>query len=152
MAQVPDAYLWLAGDGPLRRELEDLAQRLAVKPRVRFLGWRDDVAALFAACDVFACSSRLEPLGNVVIEAWAQEAPVVATDSLGPGTLIKHMESGVLAPVDDGFALGRALKLVLGDEGLRQRIAQGGHEVYQARFTESVVVRQYLDFFKRIGS
>ncbi|MDP6884951.1 MAG: glycosyltransferase, partial [Rhodospirillales bacterium] len=40
MTRVPDAYLWLAGEGPLRRELEDLAQKLAVKPRVRFLGWR----------------------------------------------------------------------------------------------------------------
>ena len=78
--------------------------------------------------------------------------PVVATDSLGPGTLIAHMETGVLAPVDDGAALGRALKLVLGDEGLRQRIARDGHGVYQARFTEAVVVRQYLEFFKRIGS
>ncbi len=150
MIRVPDAYLWLAGEGPLRRELEDLAQKLAVKPRVRFLGWRDDVAALFAACDVFVCSSRLEPLGNVVIEAWAQEVPVVATDSLGPGTLIEHMETGVLAPVDDGAALGRALKLVLGDTGLHQRITRDGHGVYKARFSESVVVRQYLDFFNRI--
>jgi glycosyltransferase involved in cell wall biosynthesis len=91
-------------------------------------------------------------LGNVVIEAWAQEVPVVATDSLGPGTLIEHMETGVLAPVDDGAALGRALKLVLGDAALRQRISRDGHGAYQARFTESVVVRQYLDFFKRIDS
>ena len=152
MIRVPDAYLWLAGDGPLRRELEDLAQSLAVKPRVRFLGWRDDVAALFAACDVFACPSRLEPFGNVVIEAWAQSVPVVATDSLGPGTLIAHMETGVLAPVDDGAALGRSLKLVLEDTDLRQSIARAGHGVYQARFTESVVVRHYLDFFKRIAA
>jgi glycosyltransferase involved in cell wall biosynthesis len=150
MARVPDAYLWLAGDGPLRRELEDLAQKLGIKPRVRFLGWRDDVAALLSACDVFACSSRLEPLGNVVIEAWAQKILVVATDSLGPGTLIKHMETGVLVPVDDAAAFGRALKLVLEDTDLRQRMACDGHEGYQAKFTESVVVPQYLDFFKRI--
>ena len=108
--------------------------------------------ALFAACDVFACPSRLEPFGNVVIEAWAQSVPVVATDSLGPGALIAHMETGVLAPVDDGAALGRSLKLVLEDTDLRQSIARAGHGVYQARFTESVVVRHYLDFFKRIAA
>ena len=151
MRRVLDAYLWLAGEGPERRALEDLAQELAVKPRVRFLGWRDDTAALFAACDVVVCPSRIEPLGNVVIEAWAQAVPVVATDSLGPGTLIDHMETGILTPVDDAATLGHAIKLVLEDDGLSRRIARAGHAVYEARFTESVVVERYLEFFNRVA-
>ena len=152
MARVPDAYLWLAGEGPLRQELEGAAERVAVKPRLRFLGWRDDVAALYAACDVVVCPSRVEPLGNVVIEAWAQARPVVATDSLGPGTLIQHMETGVLVPVDDADSLGHAIRLVLRDESLRQHIVQAGRAAYEARFTEAAVVRQYLEFFTRITS
>ncbi len=48
------------------------AERLGIAERVRFLGWRDDVAALIAAADALVCPSRHEPLGNVVIEAWAQ--------------------------------------------------------------------------------
>ena len=150
LVRVPDAYLWLAGDGPLRGELEKLAERLGVRPRVRFLGWRDDVAALFAACDMFVCPSRHEPLGNVVIEAWAHGVPVVAADGLGPGTLIDHRETGLLAPIDDVEALMRAMRLVLSDDGLRNRIARGGYDVYQERFTEAAVVDQYLKFFERI--
>ena len=50
---IPNAYLWLAGEGPKRTELEAQAEKLGVKPRVRFLGWRDDTEALLASCDIF---------------------------------------------------------------------------------------------------
>ncbi len=150
LARVPNAYLWLAGDGPLRLELENLAGTLAVRPRVRFLGWRDDVSALFAASNLFVCSSRHEPLGNVVIEAWAQGVPVVACDSMGPGALIEHMTNGILAPVDDAEALAKGIRMVLEDNELAERLARRGFETYQDRFTESAVVQKYLDFFDRI--
>ncbi len=152
LAQAPDVYLWLAGEGPLRGELEGLAQHLAVKPRVRFLGWREDTAALFAAADIFVCPSRREPLGNVVIEAWAQGVPVIAADSLGPGTLIEHMETGVLTPVDDAAALANAIRGVIGDEVLRAHLAGKGRAEYEARFTEAVGVQRYLDFFEKVTS
>ena len=69
VSRVPSVYLWIAGEGPLKTELEKQAENLAVKPRTRFLGWREDTAALLAGADVFVCPSRHEPLGNVVIEA-----------------------------------------------------------------------------------
>ena len=80
LAKVPGAYLCLAGEGPCRGELETLAERLGVKPRIRFLGWREDTAPLFAAADVLVCPSRHEPLGNVVVEAWAHDVPVIAAE------------------------------------------------------------------------
>ena len=152
LARVPSAYLWIAGEGPLRRELEELAEHLAVKPRVRFLGWREDVAALFAACDIFVCPSRYEPLGNVVIEAWAQETPVIAADSLGPGTLVEDMEDGILVPVNDAEALSQALNFLIGDAALRQRLAAAGRRTYEERFTEASVIEQYLAFFEGVLS
>lgn len=151
VARVPNVYLWLAGEGPLRRELEAKAERIGIKPRVRFLGWRDDVEALFAAADIFVCPSRHEPLGNVVIEAWAQGVPVVATDSLGPGTLIRHGETGILVPVDDAAALARSIKRLVEDEGTRSELGRRGREAYEAGFTEESVVRQYLDFFDKVA-
>ena len=152
LTRVPSAYLWIAGEGPLRRELEGLAEHLAIKPRVRFLGWREDVAALFAACDMFVCPSRHEPLGNVVIEAWAQEAPVIAASSLGPGTLIEDMENGILVPVDDAKALAQAINFLLGNANLGRRFAAAGHRTYEEGFTKAAVVERYMAFFKEILS
>ena len=151
VARVPNAYLWLAGEGPLRGELTKLAEDLAIKPRVRFLGWRDDTAALLRAADLFVCPSRHEPLGNVVIEAWAQGLPVVAADSMGPGTLIENMETGILVPVDDEIMMARAIRAVIEDDNLAERIARQGYNTYQENFTEAKVIEQYISFFDRIA-
>lgn len=150
LARIPNAYLWLAGEGPKRGELEAQAEKLGIKPRVRFLGWRDDTAALLASCDVFVCPSRHEPLGNVVVEAWAQSKPVVAADSLGPGVLIDQEENGVLVPIDDSQSLAYALSQVIEDNNLRSHIAYQGRKAYEERFTEDIVVSQYLNFFESL--
>jgi glycosyltransferase involved in cell wall biosynthesis len=150
LARIPNTYLWLAGEGPKRAELEAQAEKLGVKPRVRFLGWRDDIDALLASCDVFVCPSRHEPLGNVVVEAWAQSKPVVAADSLGPGVLIDQNQNGVLVPVDDAKSLAYGIQQVLGDENLRSAIARHGRATYEERFTEAMVVEQYLNFFESL--
>ncbi|MDP6172882.1 MAG: glycosyltransferase [Rhodospirillales bacterium] len=150
VARVPDVYLWLAGDGPLRGELEAQAERLGIKPRVRFLGWCEDTGPLLAAADIFVCPSRHEPLGNVVIEAWAHSVPVVAADSLGPGTLLDQGDSGLLVPVDDAPAMAGAIRSVINDNVLAQHLADHGHAAYQAGFTEKIVVEKYLEFFQRL--
>jgi len=148
VSRVPNSYLWLAGEGPEREKLEKLAEKLAIKPRVRFLGWREDAADLLATCDIFVCPSRHEPLGNVVIEAWAQSKPVVAADSLGPGTMIEHMKTGLLVPVDDAAMMARAIRHIIDNEDVRDRVAEQGHDVFCENFVENEVVDKYMSFFE----
>ncbi len=150
LAQVPEAHLWLAGEGPLRGALEAEARRLGIDSRIRFLGWRDDTAALFAAADLLVCPSRHEPLGNVVIEAWAQGVPVIAAASAGPRALVADGANGLLVPVDDAAALAGAIRRGIADSALRERLRRGGTAAYEAEFTEDAVVRRYLDFFARV--
>lgn len=150
MRRLPDVYLWLAGDGPERESLETLAERKGVKPRVRFLGWRNDVPALLATCDAFICPSRHEPLGNVVLEAWAQRVPVIAADSRGPGALIDNEQNGLLIPVDNSIELARAAMKLIRDPILAQRLGAGGREAYEANYTETKVVARYRTFFEEV--
>lgn len=150
IASAPTLYLWIAGEGPLRGELEALARQLGVAERVRFLGWRDDVPALFAAADLFICPSRHEPLGNVVIEAWAQALPVIATAAQGPCELIADGIDGVLVPIDDAAALAGAIAQLLSQPGLAEGLAARGRAAYEARFTEAAVVARYLDFLAKV--
>jgi glycosyltransferase involved in cell wall biosynthesis len=151
LVDVPGAYLWIAGDGPLLGELERLASHLGVMPRVRFLGWRDDVAALHAAADLFVCPSRHEPLGNVVIEAWAQSKPVVACASQGPSQLIKDSKTGLLTPVDNIPALASAMRRLLADPAYAAQLGAGGRAAFEAQFTEAAVVARYLEFFRQVA-
>ena len=149
LALYEGGVLWLGGEGPEEAALKQVAQRHAVADRVRFLGWRRDVAALMAAADVFVCPSRHEPLGNVVLEAWAHRLPVVATATAGPAALIEDGESGMLVPAEDADALARAVSALLANPGLAAQVADAGHAAYGAGYTEASVVAQYCEFFEQ---
>jgi glycosyltransferase involved in cell wall biosynthesis len=151
LAQVPEAYLLLAGVGPERETLEKLAVHAGVKPRVRFLGWREDIADLMATVDLFVHPARHEPLGNVILEAWAHARPVVATASDGPALLIEAGETGLLSPVDDVAALAATVRAALADRKAARNMAEAGHARYQKDFTKEAVVGQYRAFFERIS-
>lgn len=150
LAKADGVHLWIAGEGELRAALKAQAERLGIARRVRFLGWRDDVAALLAAADMLICPSRHEPLGNVVIEGWAHRRPVIASASDGPRGLIEDGRDGLLVPVDDAAALAAAIHRIATDRGLSAVLAAAGRTAYESRFTEAAVVRDYLDFFARI--
>ncbi len=150
LALVPDAVLWLAGDGPERQRLEELAAATGTAARVRFLGWRNDAADVIAAADLLVSPSRHEPLGNVILEGWAQHRPVVATRSAGARHLLDDRRTGLLCPVDDAPALAGAIRTVLGDTDLASRLSAAGASACRASFGEGAVVDAWLDLFRRV--
>lgn len=151
MRQVARAHLWLAGDGSERAALVALAQRLGIADRVHFLGWRDDVAALYTAADLCVSSSRIEPLGNVVIEAWAAGKPVIAAAAAGPRELIEDGKTGRLVPLEDATALATAITQLTDDPAARRHLAAAGRAAYEAEFSEARIVGLYRDFFDRVA-
>jgi glycosyltransferase involved in cell wall biosynthesis len=151
LALTPGAYVWLAGEGPERAKLAALASELGISDRVRWLGWRADIAPLFAACDIFVCPSRHEPLGNVVLDAYAHERAVVATRSQGPSALIEDEVSGLLTPIDDAPALAAAISRLSADRALAARLAAAGHTVWRENYCEEIVVAKYLALFERLA-
>ncbi len=142
--------LCLAGDGALMPTFQALAAEEGVADRVRFLGWRDDQAALLGACDLCVVSSFHEPLGNVILEAWSLKVPVVSAASEGPSWLIEHGETGLLCQpmnVDDFAAkITRAQH----DPALLASLAAKGHAKWASGFSKDVICRQYTDFFSKI--
>ena len=152
LAKTPDAYLWIAGAGPLEAKLRAMAQALGVAPRVRFLGWRTDPSALYRAADICVFPSRYEPLGNVVIQSWAHGLPVIAAASQGPAALIADGEDGLLVPIDDADALAEAIGRLIADPMLRIRLVQNGAERVEAQFSPAAVVAQWRRLFADYGA
>ncbi len=150
VAEIPGAYLWLAGEGPQRSELESLAHSLGVAERVRFLGWQWDPWPYFAAADAYVVPSRHEPLGNVVLEGWMMGVPMVAAASQGPSWLIKDEETGLLVPIDDAPAMAAAIWRLIEDRGVAERLVRQGRAEYEASFTEEVGVRRYFALFDKV--
>jgi glycosyltransferase involved in cell wall biosynthesis len=152
LAELPDAYLWIAGVGPEEAKLKALAQALGVAPRVRFLGWRTDPSALYRAADVCVFPSRYEPLGNVVIQAWAHGLPVVAAASQGPAALIEDGRHGILIPVDDAEALADGVRRILAERKLADGFKARGLGRVAAEFSEAAVVAQWKTLFSDYGA
>ena len=152
LTRIPEAWLWIAGVGPLEAKLRGMAQALGVEDRVRFLGWRTDPSALYRAADVCVFPSRYEPLGNVVIQAWAHGLPVVAAASQGPGALIGDGKDGLLVPVDDAEALADGVRRLLADRALGSRLAKAGRQRVEREFSKAAVVAQWRELFARYGS
>ncbi|HZZ34034.1 MAG TPA: glycosyltransferase [Phenylobacterium sp.] len=152
LAALPDAYLWIAGVGPLEAKLKAMAQALGVEDRVRFLGWRTDPSALYRAADVCVFPSRYEPLGNVVIQAWAHGLPVIAAESQGPKALIEDGRDGLLVPIDDAAALADGVRQLLSDRGRAAKLAERGLGRVAAEFSEAAVVAQWKTLFSDYGA
>ncbi len=149
---VPAATLCVAGEGEERAALLALARELGVAHRAHFLGWREDRGALFAACDLFVCPSRHEPLGNVIPEAWSAGRAVLAAAAQGPREIVAEGRDGVLVPVDDEVALGRAMAALLADAPRRAALGAAGRASYEARFAEAAVLAEWRAFLARVAA
>ena len=150
--QVPNAALWILGEGPDRPALEQQITRLSLENHVQLLGFRDNPYAYMAAADVFALSSVFEGFGNVVAEAMACGTPVVSTDCpYGPSEIITDGVNGLLVRPRDPAALANAILRVLRDPKLGASMIKQGRR--RARdFAASAIAAQYGRLFDRLTS
>jgi glycosyltransferase involved in cell wall biosynthesis len=128
VAEVPDAIFVLAGEGPERAALEARAAELEVAERVSFLGRREDIPQLLAACDVFALPSLYEGSSLAVLEAMAAGTPVVSSAIGGTEELVEDGRTGLLVAPGDAQALAGALRRLLDEPELRSELAAKARE------------------------
>ncbi|MCG5483978.1 MAG: glycosyltransferase [Sinorhizobium meliloti] len=147
VAGLPGIYLWLLGDGEERDNLHKLATDLGVSSRVRFAGWQEDTRPFLAAADVFVMSSSHEPLGNVILESWAQGTPVVSTRSEGPQWFMRDGENGLMVDIGDAEGFARAIEQIVADNSLSTRLAERGHETLVGQFSREAITDAYLQLF-----
>ncbi|AEU35837.1 glycosyltransferase [Granulicella mallensis] len=111
LPSVPDAHLIFVGDGPLRPQLEQMAQSLGIRSRVTFLGWRKDVGAVLKASDIYVHPTHSDGFGIAACEAMAAGLPVVASDVPGLAQLVAGV--GILFPAEDDKALASHLNALI---------------------------------------
>lgn len=133
-AELPGWRLAIVGGGPLREELQSLAQDLGIAPRIDWLGYLDDPIPYLRASKFFVLTSRFEGSPNALLEAMACGlASVVADASPGPLELIGD-DAGLVVPVEDAAATAAAIVRLANDEGLRARLGEAAvkrTEMYQ---------------------
>lgn len=153
-ADNPSLTLILAGDGPLRVELEELAGSLGIRSQTMFLGTQGapEVARLMRGCELLVLPSRMEPFGIVLIEAMACQTPVVATNVGGIPEIVDHESTGILTEPDNPQALAAAIQRVLSDAALRSTISRNGYRTVMQRFCATHNGAVYLGAFSALLS
>jgi glycosyltransferase involved in cell wall biosynthesis len=151
-ASDPSLTLVLAGDGPMRGDLEALASALGIRRQTMFLGTQgaNEIARLLQGCEAMVLPSRMEPFGIALIEAMACKAPVVASRVGGIPEIVDHEASGILVEPENPEALAAGLRRVLTDQDLRRRIVDNGYSRVIERFCSTHNGKAYLTAFSSL--
>lgn len=147
----PDLHTWIAGDGPLREQLETTARAFRLNGLVRFLGHRDDVPRLLAAADLLVLPSLYEGLPNVVLEAMRFRKPVVATAAPGTTEVVADEKTGVLVPVRNHAALAQAIRRVVADPALARQLGEAGRARAEAEFRADTMIERFATLYEDLA-
>jgi glycosyltransferase involved in cell wall biosynthesis len=146
------ASLDIVGDGPNRASLEDLAQQLAIAPRIRWYGQlsQSDLPQLYQRAAAVVVPSIDEGLGLVAVEALLCETPVVAFDSGGLRDVIQHDKTGLLVKPGDRAALARTLDDLLARDGRGSDLGRAGRLYALSAFAPESVARRYAGIYRQV--
>lgn len=158
--QYLQARFTIAGEGPMRHELEEEARQLGVFDQVTFAGFvsQMELRALFERSHIFLHPSETGPDGNQegvpnsMLEAMASGLPVFATTHGGIPEAIEHGVSGVLLPERDADGLARELLRAVSAPEILRELAEGGAAAVAEKFEQKAQVRKLEDYyFEAIG-
>lgn len=147
---VPDAELWIAGEGPEEPALRALAQTLGLGDAVRFLGFQRDLPALLRQVDVVALSSRHEGMPMIVLEAGANAKPVVAPRVGGIPEVVRDGETGVLVDEPTPEALARACVSLLRDPARAAALGAAARTHVAATFSSDATCAATVALYRRV--
>jgi len=137
----------LVGDGNLRADLEAECRRLGIDRSVVFLGWRRDLARIYADLDIVALSSLNEGTPVSLIEAMAAGRATVATDVGGVSDVVEDGVTGLLVPAKQPKALAEAILRLLGDDALRTSLGERAIASVYPRYDVSRLIQDTKNLY-----
>ena len=150
LQRLPDCDLLLVGKGPLEAALRQQCCNMRIAERVRFAGWRPDVAAILAASDLLVLASAWEGMPNVVLEAMASRLPVVATQVEGVGELLGPGLQEQSVPYGKWDDFSDLVVRILRDRNLADRLGRENQSRAEHYFTIEQMVESYEELWEEI--
>jgi len=136
--------------GENRRRIEKLIAELKIGPRVKLLGWTNEVEKVLGTFDLFVSPARAEPFGLSIVEAMAAGVPVLATMSEGACEIIEPDQTGRLVPLRDVDALAGAIDELLSDPQECERLSANAQHAACERFSLARMVDETEDVYRQV--
>jgi len=147
--QVPETWVVIVGDGPLRQKVLAKAEGLHMADRLVMTGFRWDVPELIRTFDVFALSSTEEGLSGTLLEVAASGCPIVTTDAGGAREAVLPEQTGIVVPVRSPRSLARGLLRLHDDAEEARRFAEEGRRRVLRIFNPDVLTERTLGVYAR---
>lgn len=146
-SRFPSVEFVFVGDGPLRPDLEKMANDLRLEGRCRFLGERHDMAGIFSSVDISALFSFSESMSNVILEAMAAGVPVVASRVGGNAEVVQDRKTGLLVESGNEEQLVEALGTLVEEPHLRCEYGHCGRRLAQENFRMDRIARRFEELY-----
>lgn len=140
----------IAGDGPLRKSLEEKAKAAGIADCVHFLGFRQDVGNLLAACDVVAVPSLWEGLSIAVLEAMAAGKAIVATTIGSNCEVLRHNQSALLVPPKNAQLLAQSLCQLAECPEAARMMGRNARRHFESFYTEDRMLQEYAQLYQSV--
>ena len=150
LQEIAQLRLLIAGEGPEKERLRELARQAGVADRVMLIGFRHDVPDVLGALDVAVSSSVSEGSPLAVMECMEAACPIVATRVGGVPDLIDDGIHGVLVRSGDAEGLTAALRRMLADPQAARRMGERARERCLREFDVDLVVRRFESLYERL--
>lgn len=148
---MPQIHFVIIGNGPLEDKIKDYINQKGLTKNITLTGFRNDVPELLPDFDIFLITSKTEGLGTSVLDAFACNVPVVATNAGGIGEMVENGKTGLLANVGNATQLAENVTMLLKDELLRRKIKEGAAAKLRS-FTKEETAKKTLEIYKKILS
>jgi len=148
----PKARLIIAGDGPMRIEVERKIEALDLCDNVHLLGVKSNMQEIMCSADVFLLNSTLEGMPLVLLEAMSCSLPVVTTPAGGIPELVRPGKDGLVTRGFEADEFAQAIIEILEDDSLRSKIGKAGRKRVEESFSSDVIVSKYEAVFEQVIS
>lgn len=152
ICETYDVKAIIAGDGPSRNEIRHLIKQKRLSEKIIMPGYVHNVSDHLKLFDIYVMSSIYEGFPIALVEAISHSLPVIATNIDGCREAIENERTGLLVAVRDSKSLEKAIRRLILDASLRERLGKEAGFSYRKRFHPEIIFQQYTDFFNSVLS
>ena len=142
------AYYFIIGAGPLEQEIKAYVEEKGLNKKIIFTGFLTNINEVLSELDLFLMTSKTEGLGTSLLDAFACKVPVVATAAGGIPEIVKHEQTGLLAPVGDSKTLSKEVQQLLSSPDQRATLVRNAYQLVQ-EFDKKVTAQKTLEIYRK---
>jgi glycosyltransferase involved in cell wall biosynthesis len=145
-----DLIFFIIGEGNLKAELIEYAKNLNIDQQVVFTGFRKDISNILPSLDILLFTSTKEGLGTTILDAFAAQVPVVATNSGGIPELILHKRTGLLAEPYDSKRLACHVETLLTDKKMKTKVIESASHHLNENFVNKHMAKKIIELYRNL--